>query len=74
MPLHPQVATAIAKAGDLPTDLTPADLTIREGGRERAVATLEPATGPLQISILVDDAGQGFFEGPVIGRCVVVDL
>ncbi|MCC7043731.1 MAG: hypothetical protein IT183_07710 [Acidobacteria bacterium] len=53
------------------TDLTAADLTIREGGRERAVATLGPAPGTLQISILVDDAGQGFFEGPVgyfVGR------
>ena len=53
------------------TDLTAADMTIREGGRERAVATLGPATGPLQISILVDDAGQGFFEGAVgyfVGR------
>jgi hypothetical protein len=53
------------------TDLTAADLTITEGGRECAVATLGPATGPLQISILVDDAGQGFFEGPVgyfVGR------
>ncbi len=53
------------------TDLTAADLTIREGGRERAVATLGPATGPLQISILVDDAGQGFYEGSVgyfVGR------
>lgn len=55
------------------TDLTAADLTVREGGRERAVATLEPATGRLQISILVDDAGQGFFEGSVgyfVGRMI----
>jgi hypothetical protein len=53
------------------TDLTAGDLTIREGGRERPVATLRPATGALQISILVDDAGQGFYEGPVgyfVGR------
>jgi hypothetical protein len=47
------------------TDLAAADLTVREGGRQRTVATLEPATGRLQISILVDDAGQGFFEGSV---------
>lgn len=53
------------------TDLTAAELTLREGGRDRAIATLGPAQGPLQISILVDDAGQGFFEGPVgyfVGR------
>jgi hypothetical protein len=53
------------------TDLTAAELTIREGGRPRTIATLRPASGSLQISILVDDAGQGFFEGPVgyfVGR------
>jgi hypothetical protein len=53
------------------TDLTAAELTVREGGRERAVAALGPAAGALQVSILVDDAGQGFFEGPVgyfVGR------
>jgi hypothetical protein len=31
------------------TDLTAADLTIREGGRERTAATLVPASGTLQI-------------------------
>jgi hypothetical protein len=67
-----RVFFSAADARGLPvTDLTAADLTIREGGRERAIVTLGPATGPLQIAILVDDAGQGFFEGPVgyfVGR------
>lgn len=55
------------------TDMTAADVSVREGGRERTVATLQPASGRLQISILVDDAGQGFFEGSVgyfVGRLI----
>ena len=39
MPVHPQVATAIARAGDLPTDLTPAELRI---AYERNRLTLLP--------------------------------
>ena len=69
-----RVLFSAVDAGGLPvTDLTAGDLTIKEGGRERAVATLRPATGALQISILVDDAGQGFYEAPVgyfVGRMV----
>jgi hypothetical protein len=69
-----RVLFSASDARGLPvTGLTAADLTIREGGREYAVATLRPATGPLQVAILVDDAGQGFFEGPVgyfVGRMI----
>jgi len=39
MPVHPQVATALARAGDLPTDLTPAELRI---AYERNRLTLLP--------------------------------
>lgn len=39
MPLHPQVAIAIERAGDLPTDLSPADLRI---AYERQRLTLLP--------------------------------
>ena len=39
MPLHPQAALAIARAGDLPTDLSPAELRI---AYERARLTLLP--------------------------------
>ena len=39
MPLHPQAALAIARAGDLPTDLSPADLRI---AYERQRLTLLP--------------------------------
>jgi von Willebrand factor type A domain len=46
-------------------DLTVADLTVKEGGKERAVRSVEPATAPLQMSILVDDAGTGAFQAAV---------
>jgi hypothetical protein len=44
------------------TDLTAADITVKEGGKERPVASLEPATAPMQVAILVDDAGTGAFQ------------
>lgn len=45
------------------TDLTAADITVKEGGKERPVVSLEPASAPLQIAILVDDLGTGAFQG-----------
>lgn len=45
------------------TDLTAADLTVREGGKERAIEAVKPATMPMQLSILVDDGGTGGFQG-----------
>jgi hypothetical protein len=44
------------------TDLTAADITVKEGGKERTVASLQPAVAPIQIAILVDDAGTGAFQ------------
>ncbi len=44
------------------TDLTAADITVKEGGKERPVASLEPAVAPMQVAILVDDAGTGAFQ------------
>ena len=44
MPLHPQAALAISRAGDLPTDLTPAELRI---AYERARLTLLPDKPPV---------------------------
>jgi hypothetical protein len=44
------------------TDLTAADITVKEGGKDRPVASLEPAVGPMQIAILVDDVGMGSFQ------------
>lgn len=47
------------------TDLTAADLAVKEAGKDRAIAGVEPATAPMQVSILVDDGGTGAFQGAV---------
>ena len=47
------------------TDLTAADITVKEGGKERTVVSVQPATAPMQIAILVDDAGTGAFQSGV---------
>lgn len=54
--------SAVDAKGVQVTDLTVADLAVKEGGKERAIRSVEPATAPLQISILVDDAGTGAFQ------------
>jgi hypothetical protein len=43
-------------------DLTAADISIKEGGKDRPVESLKPATGPMHIAVLVDDAGSGAFQ------------
>lgn len=45
--------TAVDRAGTHITDLTPADLTIREGGRDRPVLTLHPSTARLKVSLAI---------------------
>jgi hypothetical protein len=47
------------------TDLTAADLAVKETGKDRVIAGVEPATAPMQVSILVDDGGTGAFQGAV---------
>ena len=47
------------------TDLTAADITVKEGGKERPVVSLQPAAAPMQIAILVDDTGTGAFQSGV---------
>src|SRR4051794_23585468 len=47
------------------TDLTAADLAVKEGGKDRTIRGVEPATAPIQVSILVDDGGSGAFQGAV---------
>src|SRR5437763_15230009 len=43
------------------TDLTAADLAVKEGGKTYPIAAVEPATAPIWVSILVDDKGTGAF-------------
>ncbi len=47
------------------TDLTAADVTVKEGGKDRQVTAVQAATAPLQIALLVDDGGTGAFQAAV---------
>jgi hypothetical protein len=47
------------------TDLTADELTVKEGGKDRAIDDVRPATAPMQVSLLVDDAGTGGFQSAV---------
>jgi hypothetical protein len=74
--LHPDAAAAAAPAevtrkvylsavdskGAPITDLTAAEITVKEGGKERPVVSLQPATAPMHVAILVDDNGTGAFQ------------
>ena len=53
---------ALDRSGVPVSDLTAAEVAIKEGGKTREVGTLRPATAPLQIAILVDDNGTGLFR------------
>jgi hypothetical protein len=48
------------------SDLTAADLSIKEGGKDRAITSLEPATAPMHVAILIDDGGSGVFQPAVL--------
>jgi VWFA-related protein len=54
--------TAMDGKGAQVTDLTAADFTVKEGGKEREVVKAEAATAPLQVAIIVDDNGTGLFR------------
>jgi VWFA-related protein len=51
--------TATVADGKPATDLTPADMIVREDGRVREVLAVAPARETMQIALLVDDAGPG---------------
>ena len=57
--------TAVDAKGAHVTDLTAADLTVKEGGKERPVAAVQPATAPVDVFLLVDDGGLGGFRTAV---------
>ena len=46
-------------------DLASADLAVKEGGKDRAIDGVGPATGPIQAFLLVDDGGTGAFQAAV---------
>jgi VWFA-related protein len=47
-------------------DLSVADFAIKEDGKNRDVLKAEMATGPLQVMIIVDDNGTGFFRSGLV--------
>jgi len=51
--------SAIDKKGDPVAGLTAKDLTVREDGVKRDVLSVQAATAPLAIALLVDDTGPG---------------
>ena len=57
--------SAVDAKGVHVTDLSAADLTVKEGGKERAIEAVRPATALMQVSLLVDDAGTGGFQAAV---------
>src|SRR5689334_1518338 len=48
------------------TDLTADDLAVKEGGKDVTIASLAPATDPLDLVLLVDDLGSGVYQGAVL--------
>src|SRR5688572_31461237 len=57
--------SAVDSKGAHVPDLTAADLTVKEGGKDRVIDAVKPATAPMQVSFLVDDGGTGGFQVPV---------
>ncbi len=57
--------SAVDSTGAQVTDLTAADITVKEDGKDRPVASLQPAVAPMQVAILVDDSGLGAFQSSV---------
>jgi hypothetical protein len=57
--------SAVDGDGGYVTDLRAADLTVKEGGKDRMIAAVEPATAPMDVFLLVDDGGLGAFRAGV---------
>jgi hypothetical protein len=54
--------SAIDAKGAAVTDLQAGEVTVKEGGTNRQVSSLAPASAPLHLSIVVDDGGSGGFQ------------
>ena len=67
--LQPQTrrvyVSAVDKNGAPIADLTAAEFAVKENGKERPIVNVAPATGLMQIAILVDDNGTGLFRAGV---------
>jgi hypothetical protein len=58
--------SAVDAKGAPVTDLTTADLAVKEGGQDRVIASLKEATTPMEVAILDDDDGSGFFQAGIL--------
>jgi hypothetical protein len=58
--------SAVDSKGAPISDLKAADLTVKENGTDRAVASLQPASGPMDVAIIVDDGGSGAYAAGVL--------
>jgi VWFA-related protein len=54
--------TAVDRNGAVVENLTAADVEVKEGGKSREIRTFRPATGPMEIAVIVDDNGTGLFR------------
>ena len=57
--------SAVDASGAAVSDLTSADLAVKEGGKERTIDSVGPATEKMQVFLLIDDGGSGAFQGSV---------
>jgi hypothetical protein len=59
---HTVFASVLAKDGSPITDLTPAEFSVREGGKLQSISSVKVATMPLRVHIIVSDGGSGAFQ------------
>ena len=57
---------AVDNKGAPVTDLTAADFAVKEGGKDQKIASFQPAAGPMQVGLIVDDGGTGAFQNPTL--------
>lgn len=57
--------SAVDAKGVAVTDLAAADLAVKEGGKDRAISAVGPATAKMQVFLIVDDGGSGAFQAGV---------
>ncbi len=61
------IYVSVAEESGTPVlDLTSSDFTVKEDGKDREVLKVELARAPLQVMLLVDDNGTGFFRSGLI--------
>jgi hypothetical protein len=59
---HTVFASVLAKDGSPITDLTPAEFSVREGGKLQSISSVKVATMPLRVHLIVSDGGSGAFQ------------